>query len=68
MELPEDVLQIIKEYSMPVTRPDWRTLHIMSYDRFKQYCYIEYYKRWMYPYIFHKKVFSKKFMFEFMKN
>lgn len=29
MELPEDILKIIKEYSMPVTRPDWRTLHIM---------------------------------------
>jgi hypothetical protein len=29
MELPEDILKIIKEYSMPITRPDWRTLHIM---------------------------------------
>jgi hypothetical protein len=24
MELPDDVLKIIKEYSMPITRPDWR--------------------------------------------
>jgi hypothetical protein len=24
MEFPEDVLRIIKEYSMPVTRSDWR--------------------------------------------
>ena len=27
MELPDDVLQIIREYSKPVTRPDWRTLN-----------------------------------------
>ena len=24
MEFPEDVLRIIKEYSMPLTRTDWR--------------------------------------------
>lgn len=24
MELPDDVLKIIKEYSQPITRPDWR--------------------------------------------
>jgi hypothetical protein len=24
MELPDDILKIIKEYSMPITRPDWR--------------------------------------------
>jgi hypothetical protein len=24
MELPDDILKLIKEYSMPVTRPDWR--------------------------------------------
>jgi hypothetical protein len=29
MELPDDVLQIIKEFSQPVTRPDWRSLHRM---------------------------------------
>ena len=27
MELPNDVLQIIREYSKPVTRPDWRRLN-----------------------------------------
>jgi len=27
MELPEDVLAIIREYSRPVTLPNWRTLH-----------------------------------------
>ena len=29
LELPDDVLQIIKEYARPVTRPDWRRLHLM---------------------------------------
>jgi len=24
MELPDDILKIIKEYSQPITRPDWR--------------------------------------------
>ena len=24
MELPDDILKIIKEYSQPLTRPDWR--------------------------------------------
>jgi hypothetical protein len=24
MELPDDVLNIIKEYAQPITRPDWR--------------------------------------------
>lgn len=24
MELPDDVLKIIKEYSQPISRPDWR--------------------------------------------
>ena len=24
MELPDDILKIIKEYSQPISRPDWR--------------------------------------------
>jgi len=24
MEFPQDILKIIKEYSMPITRPTWR--------------------------------------------
>ncbi len=27
MQLPDDVLAIIREYSKPLTRPDWRILH-----------------------------------------
>lgn len=34
MELPEDITNIINEYSKPITRPDWRTLHIMPNQRF----------------------------------
>jgi len=68
MELPDDIICLIKEYSMPLTRPDWRTLDIMTYETFKQNCYIEYYKKWMYPYTFYKKVFSKHFILHFMQN
>ena len=34
MEFPDDILQIIKEYSMPMTRPDWRSLRLMTSERF----------------------------------
>lgn len=34
MELPYDVLYIIKEYSMPITRPGWRKLHLMTKERY----------------------------------
>ena len=34
MELPNDILQIIKEYSMPITRPNWRSLRLMTSERF----------------------------------
>jgi hypothetical protein len=29
MELPDDILYIIRDYSRAITRPDWRTLHRM---------------------------------------
>lgn len=29
-ELPDDVLHIINEFSQPLTRPDWRSLHLMT--------------------------------------
>ena len=32
--LPDDVLQIIKQYSKPLTRPDWRQLHVMCDFKF----------------------------------
>jgi len=44
MELPYDVLRLVKEYSMPLTRPDWRTLHKMPFEQFKTDCYDEYLK------------------------
>ena len=27
MELPDDVVSIIRDYSRPITRPNWRELH-----------------------------------------
>ena len=30
MELPHDIVMLIKDYSRPLTRPDWRTLHKMT--------------------------------------
>lgn len=35
MDLPDDVVQIIKEYSMPMTRPDWRTLRRIPLQLYK---------------------------------
>jgi len=34
MEIPDDVIPLIKEYSMPITRPDWRHLHRMNNQLF----------------------------------
>ena len=30
MEFPDEILAIIKEFSRPVTRPDWRHLHRLT--------------------------------------
>ena len=30
MELPVEIQWLIKEYSMPLTRSDWRTIHRMN--------------------------------------
>jgi len=30
MEFPDDILLLIREFSRPLTRPDWRTLKPMS--------------------------------------
>ena len=34
MELPDDVLSVIRDYSRALTRPDWRSLHRMPSYRF----------------------------------
>ena len=34
MQLPDDILSQIKEFSRPITRPDWRGLHLMTSYRF----------------------------------
>lgn len=33
-ELPDDVLAIIKDFSRPRTRPDWRHIHRMTNEQF----------------------------------
>jgi len=48
LEIPDDVLQIIKEYAQPVTRPDWRTLHKMTQDKYLVAYRNEYEKRIIY--------------------
>jgi hypothetical protein len=45
LELPDDVIAIIKEYARPVTRPDWRTLHLMTNQHYKTEYYLQYMKR-----------------------
>ena len=34
MELPDDVLSHIRDFSRPMTRPNWRGLHLMTSYRF----------------------------------
>ena len=34
LELPDDVLQIIHQFSRPRTRPDWRHIHRMTNEQF----------------------------------
>ena len=45
MELPDDVLAIIKDYAQPVTRPGWRKLHKMPSYRFHRAVLIQYNSR-----------------------
>jgi len=35
MELPEDVLRIIKAYSKPCTHPQWKQLHRFTLAKFQ---------------------------------
>jgi hypothetical protein len=37
MELPDDVLMIIKEYAQPMTRPDWRKGCYYNRERYECY-------------------------------
>jgi len=34
MELPEDIVILIREFSRPMTRSDWKMLHIMTNKKF----------------------------------
>lgn len=42
MELPDDVLGLVRDFSRPVTRPDWRTLHPMTAYRFHRAVLVSY--------------------------
>jgi len=46
MELPDEIIKYIKEYSMPMTYPNWKTLHKMPLHDFKlhlcEICYPTY--------------------------
>ena len=72
MELPDDVLQIIREYSMPLTRPNWRTLHLMPNRIYKKIFYLMHYRR-QYKmrfgiYKWNKEIFSEKYFIIFEDN
>jgi hypothetical protein len=34
MELPDDILAVVRDFSRPCTRPDWRTLKRWEEERF----------------------------------
>ena len=44
MELPDDLLAIVRDFSRPVTRPDWRNLRPMSSRQFHQDILDTYYR------------------------
>ena len=50
MNLPDDVLDIIKEFAQPVSRPGWRKLHKMKSFSFHSAILYEYnhmrYRKW----------------------
>jgi hypothetical protein len=45
MELPDDVLRLIKEYSKPATNPKWKTLRIMPNITYRGEYYLIFLKR-----------------------
>ena len=59
MELPDDVLQIIREYSKPLTRPDWRTLNRLPIHKLYQEIMKKKNKpTWNYSYVLRKFVYD----------
>ena len=34
MQLPDDIVRLIREYSRPLTRPDWKRLRKLPHDEF----------------------------------
>jgi hypothetical protein len=59
MELPDDVLQIIREYSKPLTRPDWRTLNRLPLHKLYREIMINKNKpNWNYSVVLHKFIYD----------
>ena len=58
LELPDDVLRLVKEYSMPVTRPDWRKLHKMTFAKYLLDYNAEFNKRMEHIYESQMRVYS----------
>jgi len=44
MELPDELLAIVREFSRPLTRPDWRNLRPMTSRQFHQDILDTYYR------------------------
>lgn len=69
MELPDDVLQIISAFARPLTRPDWRTLHLMPDHIYKKIFYLMHYRRQFKmrygSYRWNKEIFGEKYLFMF---
>jgi hypothetical protein len=59
MELPDDVLSIIREYSKPLTRPDWRRLNrLPMYVLYKEIMENKNKPRWNYSTVLMKFVIN----------
>jgi len=59
MELPDDVLQIIREYSKPITRPDWRTLNRLPIHKlFHEIMKKKKKSNWNYRYVLQKFIYN----------
>ena len=59
MELPDDVLQLIREYSKPLTRPDWRTLNRLPlHQLYQEIMRNKNNPNWNYSLVLHKFVYD----------
>ena len=52
MELPEEVIGLIREFSQPITRCNWRTLHRMTENQFHM-ATMKHFNKQFYDELFH---------------